>query len=83
MLIDVGTVPRDKAIYRLWKAFRTDPNVAGACGEIVASKGKLYHDLVNPLVGAQNFGESTGSRERTSYCVVFVLHVYQGRHTTP
>lgn len=27
----------------------------GACGEIVALKGKYYRNLFNPLVAAQNF----------------------------
>lgn len=39
VLLDVGTIPKDDAIYHLWKAFHINPNVAGACGEIVASRG--------------------------------------------
>lgn len=30
-------------------------NVGGACGEIVAMKGKYWQGLVNPLIAAQNF----------------------------
>jgi hypothetical protein len=30
-------------------------NVGGACGEIVAMKGKYWLGLVNPLIAAQNF----------------------------
>ncbi|CAG8553718.1 20774_t:CDS:2 [Cetraspora pellucida] len=41
ILIDVGTEP--------------DPNIAGACGEIVVEKGKGYIKLLNPIVAAQNF----------------------------
>ncbi|PKI83244.1 chitin synthase [Malassezia vespertilionis] len=55
VLLDVGTKPCSRSIYRLWEAFDRDANVGGACGEIVALKGKLWHGLVNPLVAAQNF----------------------------
>lgn len=48
-------MPRSKSIYHLWKAFDINSNVAGACGEIVALKGKLWTGLLNPLVAAQNF----------------------------
>ena len=40
ILLDVGTKPGIKSLYHLWKAFDTDSNVAGACGEIKAGKGK-------------------------------------------
>jgi len=40
ILLDVGTRPGTKALYHLWKAFDNDSNVAGACGEIKAMKGK-------------------------------------------
>lgn len=56
ILIDVGTMPRNRSIYHLWKAFDANKNVGGACGEIVALKGKMWKDLLNPLVGSQNFG---------------------------
>lgn len=55
VLLDVGTMPRAKSIYHLWKAFDINSNVAGACGEIVALKGKMWTGLLNPLVAAQNF----------------------------
>ncbi|KDN52455.1 glycosyltransferase family 2 protein, partial [Tilletiaria anomala UBC 951] len=55
VLLDVGTMPRAKSIYSLWKAFDIHSNVAGACGEIVALKGRFWEGLLNPLVGAQNF----------------------------
>ena len=35
MLLDVGTKPKKKALYSLWKAMHVRPNVAGTCGEIV------------------------------------------------
>ncbi|CAG8851414.1 14007_t:CDS:1, partial [Racocetra persica] len=44
-----------KSIYYLWKAFDVDPKVAGACGEIVAMKGKGWNKLLIPIVAAQNF----------------------------
>ncbi|WFD36791.1 chitin synthase [Malassezia cuniculi] len=47
--------PRPRSIYRLWKAFDRNPNVGGACGEIVAMKGTMWSALLNPLVAAQNF----------------------------
>ncbi|KAG6826954.1 Chitin synthase 4 [Tricholoma furcatifolium] len=55
VLLDVGTQPGPTSIYHLWKAFDINSNVGGACGEIVALKGKWGTNLVNPLVAAQNF----------------------------
>ncbi|KAK4246633.1 glycosyltransferase [Corynascus novoguineensis] len=55
ILLDVGTRPATTALYHLWKAFDTDSNVAGACGEIKAMKGKWGRNLLNPLVASQNF----------------------------
>ncbi len=55
ILLDVGTKPGNNSLYHLWKAFDTDSNVAGACGEIKAGKGKGWLGLLNPLVASQNF----------------------------
>jgi chitin synthase len=55
VLLDVGTMPGPTSIYHLWKAFDINSNVGGACGEIVALKGKYGTNLLNPLVAAQNF----------------------------
>ncbi|KAK7431354.1 Chitin synthase, class 2 [Neonectria magnoliae] len=55
ILLDVGTRPGGNSLYHLWKAFDTDSNVAGACGEIKAMKGKFGINLLNPLVASQNF----------------------------
>lgn len=55
ILLDVGTKAGTNSLYHLWKAFDTDSNVAGACGEIVAGKGKGWLGLLNPLVASQNF----------------------------
>ncbi|KAI9678206.1 MAG: Chitin synthase, class 2 [Caeruleum heppii] len=55
ILLDVGTKPGTTSLYHLWKAFDTDSNVAGACGEIKAGKGKGWLGLFNPLVASQNF----------------------------
>ncbi|KAI0051502.1 glycosyltransferase family 2 protein [Auriscalpium vulgare] len=55
VLLDVGTMPGPTSIYHLWKAFDINSNVGGACGEIVALKGKYGEKLLNPLVAAQNF----------------------------
>ncbi|KAN0063634.1 Chitin synthase 4 [Thecaphora frezii] len=55
ILLDVGTMPRARSIYHLWKAFDINSNVGGACGEIVALKGKMWSALLNPLVASQNF----------------------------
>lgn len=49
VLLDVGTRPGSKSIYHLWKAFDVNSNVAGACGEIAAYKGKHWRGLLNPL----------------------------------
>lgn len=55
IMLDVGTRPHPTALYHLWKAFDQDSNVAGAAGEVKASKGKKYLGLFNPLVASQNF----------------------------
>ncbi|KAJ3021627.1 Chitin synthase, class 1 [Thoreauomyces humboldtii] len=55
VLLDVGTKPTGTSIYHLWRAFDRDPQVGGACGEIVAELGKGCANLLNPLVAAQNF----------------------------
>ena len=55
ILIDAGTKPGPKSLYKLWKAFDRDSNVGGACGEICAMTGRLGSALLNPLVAAQNF----------------------------
>ena len=55
ILLDVGTKPAPTALYHLWKAFDQDSNVAGAAGEIIASKGKGWLGLFNPLIASQNF----------------------------
>ncbi|KAG2062463.1 chitin synthase 2, partial [Suillus decipiens] len=52
VLLDVGTMPGPTSIYHLWKAFDINSNVGGACGEIVALKGKYGQYLLNPLVAA-------------------------------
>ncbi|KAF8259401.1 chitin synthase-domain-containing protein [Lactarius quietus] len=49
VLLDVGTRPGPSSIYHLWKAFDINSNVGGACGEIVAFKGKYGETLFNPL----------------------------------
>lgn len=54
MLLDCGTKPAKLAFFHLWRAF-TDPNVAGACGEMCVSLGAGKRLLGNPLVAAQNF----------------------------
>ncbi|KAF8313453.1 hypothetical protein DL93DRAFT_2081168 [Clavulina sp. PMI_390] len=55
VLLDVGTRPGPKSLYRLWKTFDLNSNVGGACGEIAVYKGKWWRGLLNPLVAAQNF----------------------------
>ena len=49
ILIDVGTRPSSTSLYKLWKTFDVNSNVAGACGEIAAYKGKNWSELLNPL----------------------------------
>ncbi len=55
ILLDVGTKPGNTSLYHLWKAFDNDSSVAGAASEIIASKGKGYLGLLNPLIASQNF----------------------------
>lgn len=40
VLLDCGTQPTGKSLYKLWKEFDNDHRVAGACGEIIASLKK-------------------------------------------
>ncbi|GAA5977405.1 hypothetical protein JCM10908_004966 [Rhodotorula pacifica] len=59
ILLDVGTQPGPTSLYKLWKVFDLNSNVGGACGEIVALKGKYFRNLsYRPSrfsVAAQNF----------------------------
>ena len=61
ILIDVGTEPENKSLYKLWKSFKDNSRVAGSCGEIKASLGKGWSLLLNPLVAAQNFEYKTSN----------------------
>ncbi|KAI5967241.1 CHS2 [Candida theae] len=54
VLLDCGTQPTGKSLYKLWKEFDNDHRVAGACGEIIASLKKRQM-ITNPLVYGQNF----------------------------
>lgn len=47
VLLDVGTQPASTSIYHLWKTFDLKQTCGGACGEIVAMKGKYWHELVS------------------------------------
>ncbi|KAI0256019.1 chitin synthase 2 [Lactifluus subvellereus] len=47
ILLNVSTMPGPSSIYHLWKAFDINSNVGGACGEIVALKGKYVPKLVS------------------------------------
>jgi len=51
VLLDVGTIPQDRAIYKLYKAMYLDPTVGGCCGEISVHKPQL----LNPIVASQHF----------------------------
>uniref|UniRef100_A0A0W0G327 Chitin synthase n=1 Tax=Moniliophthora roreri TaxID=221103 RepID=A0A0W0G327_MONRR len=77
VLLDVGTMPGPTSIYHLWKAFDINSNVGGACGEIVALKGKWGLNLVNPLVAAQNFEYKMSNildkPLETNYYIAFVI----------
>lgn len=42
-------MPAKTSLYKLWKAFDLNSNVAGACGEIAVYKGKAWSLLLNPL----------------------------------
>ncbi|KAK9472081.1 glycosyltransferase family 2 protein [Dipodascopsis tothii] len=55
ILLDAGTKPGHKSLLALWQAFYNDKNLGGACGEIHAMLGRNKRNLLNPLVGAQNF----------------------------
>jgi chitin synthase len=78
VLLDVGTMPGPTSIYHLWKAFDINSNVGGACGEIVALKGKYGQNLLNPLGTNASFQPSrpnlTSSSRRTKLRVQDVEH---------
>lgn len=61
ILLDVGTEPENKSLYKLWKSFKDNPQVAGSCGEIKVSLGTGWRLLLNPLVAAQNFEYKTSN----------------------
>ncbi|GAA6023086.1 hypothetical protein JCM10207_007714 [Rhodosporidiobolus poonsookiae] len=54
ILLDVGTQPLPKSIYRLWGVFHRNKHVGGACGEIVA-QAKWYEPFYKPVTASQNF----------------------------
>jgi chitin synthase len=57
--VDVGTRPKTlDSLYRLWKPFDRNPQIAGSCGEICVIMGKgCRHcsNIAQPLVASQNF----------------------------
>lgn len=55
ILMDVGTRPGPRSIYKLWAPFNKYRDIGGACGEVRAMTGKGGVSLLNPLVAAQNF----------------------------
>jgi chitin synthase len=66
ILLDVGTRPAGTSLYHLWKAFDTNSNVAGACGEIIAMKGKVstfivLNDELNVVANPETSGGATCS----------------------
>jgi cellulose synthase/poly-beta-1,6-N-acetylglucosamine synthase-like glycosyltransferase len=50
-LIDVGTKPRRKAFYHIYRSFERNPQIAGACGQITTRNIANF----NPIVAAQHF----------------------------
>ncbi|KAJ3113394.1 Chitin synthase, class 2 [Phlyctochytrium bullatum] len=54
ILVDVGTKPSKESFFHLYHAFE-NPNVAGACGEIVTELGPKWSKVINPIVAIQNF----------------------------
>lgn len=46
-----GDMPSSTPIYHLWEAFNTKSKVGGACGEIVALKGKNAHQPARSRTG--------------------------------
>lgn len=51
VLIDVGTIPKRKALLHLYRCMEEDPNVGGCCGEIVARNASPF----SILEASQNF----------------------------
>ena len=76
VLLDAGTMPGPTSIYHLWKAFDINSNVGGACGEIVALKGKYGQNLLNPLVAARNFEYKMSNILDKPFCVLFFFSFF-------
>lgn len=49
--MDVGTKPREKALYHLYRAFERNPQIAGSCGQITTRNIANF----SPIVAAQHF----------------------------
>ena len=69
-------MPGPTSIYHLWKAFDIKSNVGGACGEIVALKGKYEQNLLNPLVAAQIFEYKMSNILDKPLCVLFFFSFF-------
>ena len=55
IILDVGTKPQEKALFYLFEAMETDPQVAGCCGEIVPTKQKFFNFVVSAQVVEYKF----------------------------
>ncbi|RYO83170.1 hypothetical protein DL766_001491 [Monosporascus sp. MC13-8B] len=53
--IDTGTRIHGESLYNLWRAFKNERNLGGACGILKPYAGTGLLNLLNPLVGAQDF----------------------------
>ena len=50
-LLDVGTTPLPGAIYKLYHALQTNPQIGGVCGEIAVRNPRVY----NLIEASQHF----------------------------
>ncbi|KAH9073611.1 chitin synthase-domain-containing protein [Lactarius deliciosus] len=77
VLLDVGMRSGSSSIYHLWKAFDINSNVGGACGEIVAFKGKYGQTLLNPLSFVAPVSSFTSVAKHGAGADIFTANMYR------
>ncbi|KAJ4215847.1 hypothetical protein FSOLCH5_011428 [Fusarium solani] len=58
--LDTGTKIEPNGLMAVWNKFYNDKDLGGVCGELKASTGKTWTNILNPLVAAQHFEYKIG-----------------------
>ena len=58
--LDTGTKIEPTGLISVWNKFYNDKDLGGVCGELKASTGKTWTNILNPLVAAQHFEYKIG-----------------------